>query len=63
VLDELRGHFNHFERAFEPDGLRLEEFATFGPSVRTLRTFIASYHDLLHLVNEALLPNPDLRPA
>jgi transaldolase len=36
-----------------------QEFDTFGPSVRTLRSFIASYHDLLHAVNDAVLPNPD----
>jgi len=60
MVDELRRHFPDFERAYEPDGLTLAEFDTFGPSVRTLRAFIASYHDLLHLVGDALLPNPDL---
>lgn len=44
-----------FRRAFEPDGLAVDEFETFGPSVRTLRTFIGSYHELLHLAGEALL--------
>lgn len=44
-----------FVRAFEPDGLTVDEFDTWGPSRRTLRTFIGSYHDLLHLVTEALL--------
>jgi transaldolase len=62
-VDELRLRFPDFERAFEPDGLRVDEFETFAPSVRTLRTFIASYHELLHLVNEALLPNPAPRPG
>ncbi len=44
-----------FRRAYEPSGLALEEFDTCGPSVKTLRTFIDSYHELLHLVGEALL--------
>lgn len=44
-----------FVRAFEPDGLTVDEFDTWGPSRRTLRTFIGSYHDLLHMVTEALL--------
>lgn len=44
-----------FVRAHEPDGLSVSEFDTWGPSVRTLRTFIGSYHDLLHLVSDALL--------
>jgi transaldolase len=59
-IDELRAAFGDFERALEPDGLSAPEFEVFGPSVRTLRTFIGSYHELLHLVNDALLPNPDV---
>jgi transaldolase len=63
IVDELRTHFPDFVRAYEPDGLALEEFDTFGPSARTLRAFIGSYHDLLHQVGDALIPNPDVRPA
>ena len=59
-IDELRAAFPDFERAFEPDGLTASEFDTFAPTVRTLRTFIASYHDLLAAVTDAQLPNPDL---
>ena len=61
LLDELRARFPDFERAYELDGLTIEEFDSFGPTVRTLRSFIASYHDLLHAVNDAVLPNPDVR--
>jgi transaldolase len=53
-IDELRA-VPDFVRAFEADGLSVEEFDAFGPSVKTLRTFIGSYHELLHLVGEALL--------
>jgi transaldolase len=58
-VDELAGHFLDFRRAHEPDGLAVAEFDAWPPTVRTLRTFIGSYHDLLHLVTDALLPNPD----
>jgi transaldolase len=61
LIDELRLRFPDFERAWEPDGLRVDEFETFAPSARTLRTFIGSYHELLHLVNDAMLPDPELR--
>jgi transaldolase len=44
-----------FVRAFEPDGLSEDDFDSWGPTVKTLRAFIGSYHDLLHLVGEALL--------
>ena len=53
-LAELRT-LPDFVRAFEPDGLGVNEFDTWGPSVKTLRGFIGSYHELLHLVGEALL--------
>ncbi|HEY4634839.1 MAG TPA: transaldolase family protein [Candidatus Limnocylindrales bacterium] len=61
VLGELRARFPEFVRAYEPDGLAIEDFDTFGPTVRTLRAFIGSYHDLLHAVTDAVLPNPDVR--
>jgi transaldolase len=53
-LAELRT-LPDFVRAYEPDGLAITEFDSFGPTVKTLRTFIASYHELLHLVGEVLL--------
>ncbi len=59
ILDELRGHFPDFVRAYEPDGLTPAEFDTFGPSARTLRAFVGSYHELLHQVGDALVPDPD----
>jgi transaldolase len=63
IVDELRRHFPDFVRAYEPDGLSTAEFDTFGPTARTLRAFIGSYHELLHQVSDALVPNPDLKPA
>ena len=53
-LEEL-SKLEDFNRAYEPAGLAVDEFDTFGPSVKTLRTFIGSYHELLHLTGEALL--------
>jgi transaldolase len=59
IVDELVARFPDFERAYEPDGLSVDEFDTWGPTARTLRAFVASYHDLLHAVSDALVPNPD----
>ncbi|MBA2632749.1 MAG: transaldolase [Chloroflexi bacterium] len=58
-LDALRRHLPDFVRAHEPHGLAVDDFDTWPPTVRTLRAFIGSYHELLHLVTDALLPNPD----
>jgi transaldolase len=52
-----------FGRAYEPDGLALDEFDTYGATVRTLRSFIGSYHELLGAVRDVMLPDPDKRPA
>ena len=59
IVDELRAPLPHFVRASEPDGLAVDEFDTFGPTARTLRAFVGSYHELLHQVGDALVPNPD----
>ncbi|HSL77667.1 MAG TPA: transaldolase family protein, partial [Candidatus Limnocylindrales bacterium] len=63
MVDDLQRHFPDFVRAYEPDGLTPDEFDTFAPSRRTLRAFIASYHELLNQVTDALLPNPDAKPS
>ncbi len=63
VLDHLRARFPDFVRAYEPDGLSPADFDAFGPSARTLRAFIGSYHELLHQVGDALVPDPDRAPA
>lgn len=60
-IDELRSAFPDFERAYEPDGLGVADFDSFPPTVRTLRAFITSYHDLLTAVTDAQLPNPDVK--
>jgi len=63
IVDDLRRHFPDFIRAYEPDALTPDEFDDFPPSARTLRAFIGSYHELLHQVTDALIPNPDVKHA
>ncbi len=63
ILSELARHFPDFVRAVEPDGLAIDAFDGFPPTVRTLRSFTGSYHELLHAVTDAMLPNPDVRTA
>lgn len=63
LVAELVRRIPDFSRAYEPGGLTLEAFDTFGPTVRTLRGFIRSYHDLIAAVRDVMLPDPDIRPA
>jgi transaldolase len=59
VVASLLDHFPDFRRAYEEDGLAVDEFDTFPPTVRTLRQFIAACSDLDALVRDVMLPNPD----
>jgi transaldolase len=59
IIAELTERIPDFGRAYEPDGLAPAEFERYGATARTLRAFIASYHDLLGLIREITLPNPD----
>jgi transaldolase len=51
--------FDDFRRAYEEDGLTLEEFDTFPPTLRTLRQFVGACNDLNMQIREFLLPNPE----
>lgn len=59
VLAELHGKLEDFRRAYEPDGMTVADFDSFGATVRTLRSFIASYQDLVAVVRDFMLPTPD----
>lgn len=59
IVEELSKKFADFRRASSEDGLRVEEFDTFGPTRRTLRQFVSACHDLDAVVRDFLIPNPD----
>jgi transaldolase len=61
IIDELRNKFSDFRRAFDVDGMSVEEFDSYGATVRTLRSFISGYYELISMVREFMLPNPDIR--
>lgn len=62
IIDDLYRHIPDFAKVYDEDGMTVEEFDTLGATVRTLRGFIASYHELIALLREEfMLPNPDVR--
>ena len=61
IVEELLDKFPDFSKAYCEDGMSIGEFDTYGPNVRTLRGFISSYHDLVALVRDYMLPNPDIK--
>ena len=56
----LKKNFPDFVKAYEPDGMVPEEFEQYGATRRTLRGFIAGYEDLLAMVRDLMIPNPDI---
>jgi transaldolase len=58
LVEQLLSHFPDFRRAYSEDGLTVEEFDSFAPTVRTLRQFIAACTDLEGLVRDVTLPDP-----
>jgi transaldolase len=61
IVDELLAKIPDFRRAYEVDGMRPEEFETYGATVRTLRSFIASVHELAAVIRDFMLPIPDVK--
>ena len=41
------------------DGMTAAEFDAFGATARTLRVFCEHYYELLGIVRDAMVPNPD----
>ena len=63
IIDELLERAPEFRLAYEPEGLAPGELDSYGASLRTMRQFLAAWFDLQSEVRDAVLPNPDLKPA
>jgi transaldolase len=59
MVERLLAMFPDFRRAYLEDGMRVDEFDEFPPTVRTLRQFVAACAELTQFVGDVLLPNPD----
>lgn len=61
IIDAMLTRIPEFRKAYEPDGMTIKEFDTYGATVRTLRGFIGSYHELQGVVRDFMIPNPDIQ--
>jgi transaldolase len=59
IVETLLKRFPDFRRAYDLEGIGVDEFDHFGATRRTLRQFIAACADLNALVRDVTLPNPD----
>jgi transaldolase len=58
VVQALYDHLAEFRKAYDPDGLTVEDFDSYGATARTLRQFLAANADLEALVRDVVVPNP-----
>ena len=61
VVDQLYRRVPDFRRAYDVDGMSPGEFDAYGATARTLRGFIESYHDLVAVIRDFMLPDPDVK--
>ena len=54
IIATLR-RFADFDRAYEPIGMRIDEFTGFGATVHTLQQFLGGYQKLVELVRAGML--------
>jgi transaldolase len=62
IVNALYDQFEDFRRAYDEDGMTVDEFDDYGATVRTLRSFIGAWHDFVAAIRDFMLPNPDVRP-
>jgi transaldolase len=61
ILNEMLTKIPDFRKAYEPNGMTIKDFDTYGATVRTLRGFVSSYHEVQGVIRDIMLPNPDVK--
>ena len=61
IIKSMYEKIPDFRKAYDEDGMTVDEFDAYGATIRTLRGFITSAHDLMGEVRDFMLPNPDVR--
>jgi transaldolase len=59
IVEELESKFKEFRRAYEENGMSMQEFDEYGATRRTLRQFCKATDDLAALIRDVMIPNPD----
>jgi transaldolase len=56
IIETLRDRIPEFVKAYDEEGMTVEEFEHFGPTVRTLRQFLTADEQLDQIVRDILIP-------
>jgi transaldolase len=59
IVAELEGKFAEFRKAYDENGMSVAEFDGYGATRRTLRQFCKATDDLVALIRDTMIPNPD----
>jgi transaldolase len=59
IISELERKFVDFTRAYNEDGMTIDEFDQFGATVRTLRQFCEATTSVILRVRDLMIPSPD----
>ncbi|WHH58533.1 transaldolase family protein [Petroclostridium sp. X23] len=55
IIEQLAKHFPDFNKAYQPDGMPVEQFETYGATSRTLLQFLAGYDDLIRMIRDMMI--------
>jgi transaldolase len=58
IVEDLLRRFPEFRKAYDEDGLEVDDIDSYGPTLRTLRQFIGACADLAGLVRDVMTPDP-----
>jgi transaldolase len=59
IIAELQNKFADFSRAYDEKGMKIDEFDSFGATVRTLRQFCEATTNVINKVRDVMIPSPD----
>mgnify|MGYP003305572458 FL=1 len=55
IIDKLSNNFNDFNRAFDSDGMSVEEFEYYGASKHTMDTFLNGYDEFIQIIRSRMI--------
>ena len=59
IVEDLYDNFPECRKAYDEDGMTVQDFTDYGATRRTLRQFLAANTELESFVRDVTLPNPD----
>jgi transaldolase len=59
IVAALYDNLPDFRRAYDPDGMTVDEFLSYGATARTLRQFLSATNELEAFVRDVTVPSPD----